>query len=142
MTDFDHCPWCAGRIRDLDPDGYEAPDGQRGHLSCQASGAPLPTGELHDIVGWLEQQPGTEDALRAINAGYPAGQELANFMAGWHTAPFEPIRDHCPEWCGHEGSCAEARADIHAGEREAEQAWVKHAELPLLTEPMEDEEWR
>lgn len=49
----------------------------------------------------------------------------------------------CPEWCDHGGACAEARADIGRGEAEAEAAWLKAAEMPLLTEPLEGEEpWR
>jgi hypothetical protein len=34
----------------------------------------------------------------------------------------------CPEWCGHGGRCAEARAEIHAGEKEAEDGWLRAAE--------------
>ena len=37
LNPLDHCPWCGGRIRDFMADGYEAEDGQRGHLSCRAA---------------------------------------------------------------------------------------------------------
>lgn len=55
----------------------------------------------------------------------------------------QPTHTHddndCPEWCDHGGRCADARADIAAGERAAESAWERAAELPLLTEPLEGE---
>jgi hypothetical protein len=28
---LDYCAGCGGRVTDFDPDGFEAPDGQRGH---------------------------------------------------------------------------------------------------------------
>lgn len=34
----------------------------------------------------------------------------------------------CPEWCAHDGACAEARSGIHAMEALAEGAWLRAAE--------------
>lgn len=34
----------------------------------------------------------------------------------------------CPEWCDHDGRCAEARAAIARAEAYAEGAWVRAAE--------------
>jgi hypothetical protein len=49
---------------------------------------------------------------------------------------------HCPEWCDHDGACAEARAGIAAAESYAESAWLRAAEAPLLTEPLDGEDDR
>ena len=38
------------------------------------------------------------------------------------------IPNDCPEWCDHDGPCAEARAGIHAAESYAENAWLRAAE--------------
>lgn len=43
--------------------------------------------------------------------------------------------DNCPEWCDHEGACAEARAAIYDAERQAEGAWLKAAESAGEPEP-------
>src|SRR5689334_22771596 len=34
----------------------------------------------------------------------------------------------CPEWCDHDGKCADDRAAISAAERYAEDAWARAAE--------------
>lgn len=37
----------------------------------------------------------------------------------------------CPEWCGHDGECAEDRAGIAQAEAYAEGAWLRAAETGL-----------
>lgn len=39
--------------------------------------------------------------------------------------------ESCPEWCGHDGTCAHARAELYAMERSAEGAWLRAAESGL-----------
>jgi hypothetical protein len=41
---LDHCRHCGGRVRDFDSDGYERPDGQRGHQTCDQAAADDLTG--------------------------------------------------------------------------------------------------
>jgi len=42
MTDLDHCPRCDRRITDVDPEGFEAPTGQRWCLVHRPCGCHRP----------------------------------------------------------------------------------------------------
>src|SRR5687768_14107408 len=69
-----------GRVEGISPASFRA-------LHLRVFGAtpeemrPTPSSSTDKIVGWLEQQPGAEEALHSINAGYPAGEVLADFIS-------------------------------------------------------------
>lgn len=60
-----------------------------------------------EIVAWLEQQPGHQagDALTRINLGYPAGEVLADFLAGRHTVAGQTSIDGWPYGTTHDMDC-------------------------------------
>jgi hypothetical protein len=47
---LDTCQVCGQRVKDFDPDGYEADTAQRGHFTCDRTGKPAPQATTYRVL--------------------------------------------------------------------------------------------